>query len=448
MRRGRIPLYLCLAALGGGGWSHYAVAAAPPQRVAAVQGSAKDVALEIRKQARGQIKSFYASRGFWPLWASTGRIGPEAGTLLGFLKSADLDGLEPYELNDLAEAMDAARTGDPGLIARAEIALSRAFARYVSDVRRPGREKIEYADPKLKPRKLRPAAVLRAAALPASFKDYVSSMGWMSPHYVRLRKLLAASRNKGASQEVLDRVRLNLDRARILPNAWTRHILVDAGSARLWYYQAGKQLGTMRVIVGAAETQTPMMAGNLRYAILNPYWNVPDYLTQKSIAPKILSGRTLASMRMEALSDWGASPRMLDPSTIDWTAVASGAQVIRLRQLPGGANSMGRVKFLFPNDEGIYLHDTPDRALFAKPDRHLSNGCIRLENAAVLGKWLLGKPIPPTNAQKPEQDVALPVPVPVYLTYFTTAETKKGGVEVLNDIYGRDGIATQSASRR
>jgi murein L,D-transpeptidase YcbB/YkuD len=291
MRHGRIPLYLCLAALGSGGWSHYAVAAAPSQRVAAVQGSAKDVALEIRKQAGGQLKNFYASRGFWPLWASTGRIGPEANTLLDLLRTADLDGLEPYKLAELNEAIDAARTGNPGLVARADILLSRAFARYVSDVRRPGRAKIEYADPKLKPRKLRPATVLRAAALPSSFKNYVSSMGWMSPHYVRLRKLLAASRDKGASEDVLDRIRLNLDRARILPNAWTRHILVDAGSARLWYYQAGKQLGTMRVIVGAAETQTPMMAGNLRYAILNPYWNVPDYLTQKSIAPKILSGR-------------------------------------------------------------------------------------------------------------------------------------------------------------
>src|SRR3546814_13210311 len=84
-----------------------------------------------------------------------------------------------------------------------------------------------------------------------------------------------------------------------------------------------------------------MLAGKLQWAILNPYWNVPDYLAQKSIAPKILAGRSLASLRMEALSDWGPNPRKLKPSEIDWPAVAAGEQVLRLRELPGRNNSMG-----------------------------------------------------------------------------------------------------------
>lgn len=438
--------------LGGAGWSPPAQAAPARLQAAAGQALAKNVAVEIRRQAGGQIKTFYTSRGFWPLWAPTGRIGPEADALLGYLKTAEIDGLEPssYKLGELREAVDAARTGDPGLVARAELELSRAFARYVADMRRPGRARIEYSDPKLKPKKLKPAAVLRAAALPKSFKDYMTSMGWMSPHYVRLRKLLVDTRDRGSTDDVLRRISLNLDRARLLPSAWTHHIVVDAASARLWYYQAGKQQGTMRVIVGATETPTPMIAGYVRYAILNPYWNVPDYLAQKSIAPKILAGRTLASMNMEVLSDWGAAPRPIDASLINWTAVASGAEEIRLRQLPGGANAMGKVKFLFPNEHGIYLHDTPDKALFAKPDRHLSNGCIRLENAAALGKWLLGSKVVAAS-KEPEQNVALTVPVPVYLTYFTAAPTKRG-VQFLTDVYGHDqqvtSLAGQSGTRR
>src|SRR3546814_16205661 len=95
-----------------------------------------------------------------------------------------------------------------------------------------------------------------------------------------------------------------------------------------------------------------MLAGKLQWAILNPYWNVPDYLAQKSIAPKILAGRSLASLRMEALSDWGPNPRKLKPSEIDWPAVAAGEQVLRLRELPGRSNSRGQVKFLFPNEKG------------------------------------------------------------------------------------------------
>jgi L,D-transpeptidase YcbB len=204
----------------------------------------------------------------------------------------------------------------------------------------------------------------------------------------------------------------------------------------LWYYGAGKQAGTMRVVVGAQETQTPMLVGTLQWAILNPYWNVPTYLARNSIAPKVLAGRSLASLRMEALSDWSAAPQTLPASMIDWAAVASGDQEVRLRELPGAGNSMGRVKFLFPNKEGIYLHDTPERALLKKDDRHFSNGCIRLEDADKLGRWLLQKPIR-SASKEPEQAVPLPAQVPVYLTYITAAATDNG-VAFRKDVYGRD----------
>lgn len=399
----------------------------------------KDIAVQIREQASGRLKRFYASRGFSPLWASAGRIGPEADALLGFLRTADLDGLKPssYDIDELREAIANARMGDPALVARAELELSGAFARYVMDMRRRSKVKMTYADAALKPRKLRADAVLRIAALTQSFRDYVTGMGWMSPHYVRMRQLLARAEAQGGSEDEVQRIRFNLDRARLLPGPWTHHIVVDAASARLWYYQAGKQQGTMRVVVGKPETQTPMLAGMVRYAILNPYWNVPADLAQAKIVPKILAGRTLKSLRMEVLSDWSASPRKLDPATINWAGVAAGQQQVRLRELPGGTNSMGRVKFLFPNDLGIYLHDTPDKDLFAETDRHFSNGCIRLEDAPRLGKWLLGKPINAVSTKSPEQIVALNVPVPVYVTYFTATPTEKG-LGFLKDVYGRD----------
>jgi murein L,D-transpeptidase YcbB/YkuD len=121
---------------------------------------------------------------------------------------------------------------------------------------------------------------------------------------------------------------------------------------------------------------------------------------------------------------------------MDWHAVADGAQELRVRQLPGPANAMGRVKFMFPNDLGIYLHDTPERALFGKPVRYFSSGCVRLEDANRLGEWLFGKPlIAQTDA--PEQNVPLPRPVPVYLTYLT-AQASGGQVMFYDDAYGRD----------
>jgi murein L,D-transpeptidase YcbB/YkuD len=393
------------------------------------------IAVQIREQIGGKTKRFYASRGFWPIWASTGRLGPEADAFIDMLETADLDGLRPrsYNPDRVREAVQAARSGDPAAVARAEIALSDAMADYVADVRRPSDVGMTYLDEEVKPRKLKAENVLRAAVLTKSFASYVRDMGWMSPQYVRLRKLAATPR---LSADDRARLQLNLDRARLLPGPWTRHIVVDAASAQLFFYQGGKQVGTMRVVAGTPQTPTPMLAGMVRYAILNPYWNVPTDLVRKNIAPKVLAGRSLASMRFEALSDWSTDAAKLDPKAIDWPAVAGGHQEVRVRELPGPGNSMGRVKFMFPNDLGIYLHDTNNKALLKKPDRHFSNGCVRLEDAPTLGKWLLGKPIT-AFSKKPEQGVPLPEAVPVYLTYFTATPTADG-VGFLKDVYGRD----------
>lgn len=437
MRVSRIPHYLVLATAFCTGPIAAAPAGKPPARAAPAGPATEAITLAIREQAGGAVKSFYADRGFRPLWATGGRIGRSADTFIGYLRSAHADGLRPsaYNIDELSRAVAVARGGDARAIARAELDLSAAFARYVQDQRRSGVRMI-YADRRLKPKRLRTETVLRAASFPKSLDDYVANMGWMSAQYVRLRALALRAEKQGLADDRLARLHLNLDRARLLPGPYTRHIVVDASSGRLWYYELGKQVGAMRVVVGAKETQTPMLVGTLQWAVLNPYWNIPTYLARNSIAPRVLAGRSLAAQRIEALSDWSTTARPLAASEIDWEAVASGRREVRLRELPGGANSMGRVKFMFPNDEGIYLHDTPARDLLKKDDRHFSNGCIRLENAAELGKWLLRKPLSAASKQ-PEQAVPLPVPVPVYLTYITAAATDKG-IAFRPDVYGRD----------
>ncbi|HEY0622963.1 L,D-transpeptidase family protein [Sphingomonas sp.] len=432
MRHARIPVafaaVLLCAAAGG---------AATAQRARVADARMGPVATAIRAEAGGDLRKFYAARNYRPLWAATGRIGPEAATLLGYLRSARLDGLDPadYDVDGLRQSIAAART--PQQIARAELALSAAFARYVRDQREPGDAEMTFADKKLRPGKLSEETVLRAAAFPKNFTAYVAGMGWMSEHYVRLRALMKRARDDGATRATLDRLALNLDRARLLPGPAVRHIVVDASSGRLWYYQAGKQVGTMRVVVGAPETQTPMLAGMLQWAVLNPYWNVPDYLVRDDVAPKVLAGRSLSSLKMEALDGWGSNAAKIPSASIDWSAVAAGRRIPRVRELPWAGNSMGKAKFLFPNKLGIYLHDTPKRDLLKKENRHFSNGCIRLEDAATLGRWLLQRPLrAPSKA--PEQAVALPVQVPVYLTYLTATPTKKG-IGFRKDVYGRDG---------
>jgi len=401
-------------------------------------------AAAMAKDARGDIAEFYQSRGYRPLWidSDSGKVGRDAQSLLRYLDDAQLDGLRSsrYKPEKLRALIAQADSGAPQDLALAELALSQAFARYISDVRKIRKNVgYDFADPDLKPKKQSAAQILRVAANSVSFREYMSDMDWMSPLYARTRGLLRAALEQHLPDQMIDVIELNRERARYLPPPTVRHILVDAASARLWYFQAGRQAGTMKVVVGAKETQTPLLVGAINYAILNPYWNIPDYLVRDNVAKKIVSGRTLDSMHMEVLSDWSANPARLDPASIDWASVAAGRGTMpRVRELPGPANSMGKVKFVFPNDEGIYLHDSPNRPLFDKDDRHLSNGCIRLEKAWVLGEWMMGNTLSARAKKAPTEDaVPLAASVPVYLTYITVVPTADG-VGILPDIYGRD----------
>ncbi|USI71976.1 L,D-transpeptidase family protein [Sphingomonas morindae] len=412
-----------------------AVLAAPVERTGGADRAAlRPVAAALQARAHGALARFYAARGYWPLWIEDHGRAPAGEALLALVAQADRDGLDPdqYRLGRMAALLASARTGDAAARAEAELALSALFARYVRDMRRAPKARITYLDAELKPGRPAPEAILRQAALAPALLPYIARMEWMDPLYTRLRTADPRALD-GAGRR---RLAATLDRLRLLPGPWVRHITVDAASARLFYYDKGRQQGMMRVVVGTPETPTPMLAGMVRYAILNPYWNVPPDLVQRRIAPKMVAGASLAALRFEALSDWSASPARLDPRGIDWRAVAAGRAEVRLRQLPGGANAMGRVKFIFPNDQGIYLHDTPQKALMAKADRHLSNGCVRLEDAPRLARWLMGTALPakPGAAERP---VALAPAVPVYLTYATATPTPHG-VALLADPYGRD----------
>lgn len=247
-----------------------------------------------------------------------------------------------------------------------------------------------------------------------------------------------ASLNRGAAYyERL--IEANLERARALPaNPGRRYILIDAAAAKLWMYENGRPVDSMRVIVGRPGEETPMLAAYVRHAVLNPYWNVPPDLVQRRIAPVVLQ-RGMSYLRdqgYEVLSGWGEDAERVDPATIDWRAVAAGRREVRMRQLPGPANGMGEIKFMLSDRLGIFLHDTPDRSLFGQDDRRLSAGCVRLEDARRLARWLFGRPISAPSGT-PERRVDLAEPVPAFITYLTAAPGEDG-IVFREDIYGRD----------
>src|SRR4051812_15567251 len=195
------------------------------------------------------------------------------------------------------------------------------------------------------------------------------------------------------------------------------YVLVDAASARLYMIEDGRVRDSMRVIVGKPETPTPELKSVLHYETLNPYWHVPADLTQVLVAARVLKDGPsyLTERGYEVVSAFAPDARVLAPDTVDWKAVAAGTAQVFVRQRPGPANSLGHFKFDLPDGDGIYLHDTPKKELFAQDERKLSHGCVRLQDAQRLARWLLGKEPPAASA--PEENILLPVPVPITISY-------------------------------
>jgi murein L,D-transpeptidase YcbB/YkuD len=210
-----------------------------------------------------------------------------------------------------------------------------------------------------------------------------------------------------------------------------RYVLVDAASARLFMMEDGRVRDSMRVIVGKPEASTPALKSVIHYATLKPYWNVPPDLAQKLIAPRVLKDGNayLAERGYEVVTSF-ADPQPLAADSVDWAKVAAGEVTVRIRQRPGPANSMGQLKFNLANADGIYLHDTPKKELFAQDQRNLSNGCVRLEDAPRFARWLLGAE-PPLSSAAPEQHVPVPTGgVPVTIAYLDSrAQMQLAGLQ-------------------
>jgi murein L,D-transpeptidase YcbB/YkuD len=222
----------------------------------------------------------------------------------------------------------------------------------------------------------------------------------------------------------LSQVAANLERHRWMPRTLgTRHIIVNVPAFHLEAWDAGKRALDMRVIVGEEyeDRKTAVFSDTMSTIVFRPYWYVTDDIAEKELWPKI-----------------NADPGYM--AEHDYETFQENGKT-RIRQTPGDSNSLGLVKFLFPNAFNIYLHDTPSRTLFQKDVRAFSHGCIRLERPAELAAWVLGWPAdsvrramqtPPDN-----KEVKVPRRVPVYITYFTTYE-QDGRLHFGNDLYDRD----------
>lgn len=252
-------------------------------------------------------------------------------------------------------------------------------------------------------------------------------------------------------------IRLNLERWRWLPDdLGVRHVRVNAADFELEVVEEGRTVLSMRAIVGRPFRKTPAFSDRITYLVFNPFWHVPHNLAVQDQLPLIKEDPGyLSRMGFRVFQGWGADARPLDPGTVDWGALSARNFPYRLRQDPGPRNALGRVKFMFPNRFNVYLHDTPAKDLFAKRSRGFSSGCVRLEDAAALAKYLLEgdprwTPEAVDRAMRTgtgEETVRLPAPVPVHLYYMTAWAEPDGTVHFRTDIYDRDPAVDRALGR-
>ena len=276
------------------------------------------------------------------------------------------------------------------------------------------------------------------APLAAAVKEFQSVHG-IKPDGIAGAGTIEAL-NRGA-QYYEQLIMINMERAKRLPapEEQRRYVIVDAGDARLSMWENGRKVDEMKIIVGKAETATPMMAAYIKYASVNPYWNVPPELVRSLVAPRVVAQGVsyLTDREYQVLTDYSDNAQTIDPRDVDWQAVVDGRQEVRLRRLPSPANSMGMMKFMLPNYFGIYLHDSPEKDHFTKNELWISNGCVRVEDYKRLASWLFGGSVPKGKDPKVEEEVDLPTPTPVYMTYLT-AQPTADGIQFMPDHYGRD----------
>jgi murein L,D-transpeptidase YcbB/YkuD len=456
--------------------------------------------LRVSGKDREALSAFYAQAERPLLWAQDGAWSPAAKGVMERLKAADEDGLDPadYFLPDTGLRKDAT----PAQWARADMKLSLSVIRYARDARG-GRIDLARLSPLVTPKLALPAidevlskvssagdagGVLEAYNPPHSgykaLKERLAKLRENHPSQpsVRLPRgpilrvgmkdprvpLIRARFNlaKGADNQTIYDERVasavaefqkekglpntgvlnaqtvaalsgpsvaqrqsdliaNMERWRWLPaDLGQRHIMVNVPEFRLQVVDGRNTVYQTRVIVGKEQSQTPIFSENMKYLVVNPSWTIPPSIMKKEILPALAN----------------------DP----YYAARKGYKIIRrgdritVQQPPGERNALGFLKFMFPNQHAVYLHDTPNRNLFSASKRAFSHGCVRVDKPFELAEEIMGKDGKWTEERlrgligKGERTVHLTNPLPVHLTYFTLAVDEKGEVKRFEDLYGLD----------
>jgi murein L,D-transpeptidase YcbB/YkuD len=413
-----------------------------------------------------RTRDFYRARAFAPVWLDERRPTAKMEALVAAVKRAGRDGLDPL-LYDIAFVDERGGDGrkrfseeDAGEV---DVRLTFAYMQFASDLA-DGVSDLAQSRPAWHMRLLTfdPAAHLTVAIADGKIAESLEALRPKNHEYRALGELLADYRNRASNGESvagtdgvplaerIKQIELNMERWRWLPRERAaKHIVVNIPAFRLDVWERDTVALSMRVVVGKKDTPTPIFNDAMTHVVFSPYWNVPPTIAKNETLPSALRDPSfLQRTNMEVLDDKG---QVVDPESID----PERAGDYRFRQRPGSSNALGLVKFMFPNEFNVYLHDTPADSLFARASRSFSHGCVRVEQPEALAEYLLKdraewtrETIAAAMHAGEEQTVKLREPVPVYIGYWTVDVTPDGKAAFMPDVYGLDARQAAALSER
>jgi len=366
---------------------------------------------------------FYRQNGYQLAWSDGKRPRGQMEDLIRAIRAADQDGLEPadYHVDELDASRRAPLTPEQAI--EVDLRATYAYLRYGWDLTH-GTVDPEDVNPQwhAAPRNVDLHNALGSGLGENRIAQSLQALAPASPQYQGLKHQLAQYRAKGDA-EAVEQIAMNMERWRWLPDdLGSRYLLVNIPAYRLDAIENGKSVLEMKVVTGKKTSPTPVLSDRMTTVVFSPYWNIPSDIVQKEILPKAQK----------------------DPGYLERNNIEADEQGGRYRQRPGKGNSLGLVKFIFPNHFNVYLHDTPAQALFNRIERDFSHGCVRLDRPVDLAKYVL-RDQPEWTDEKidaamhagTERSVALKQPLPIYLVYFTAWE-ENGALERVPDVYGLD----------
>jgi len=388
------------------------------------------------------VKTFYGSHSGPALWLTTAGISPEGQAILGEIKRAGEWGLDPsiFQVPPAEYKPDAAADQ-----AATEIAISLAALKYARAARGGLAEpsavnKVFDQTPPVR----EPAAVLTAISTSQSPDTYLTDLHPKHEQFVRLRQALA----KAQSEDDVIRIEANMDRWRWMPeDLGASYVWLNVPEYMLHVVKDGKTIASEKIVVGSSNSPTPVLSADLKSIAFNPERKVPLSVIRRDVLPKLRKGNWFGGSDNSVLEAYQLTVKnrgkTVDPSTIDWNKV--NLSKLTFVQAPGRTNVLGKVQFLYPNDQGVYLHDTIIRSQLGRAVRAEGQKQPRVANPQNLAALLLADDKGWSKAKVNQlvksgktTSVKIDKPIPVHTTYFTAVVDEKGELKTFDDVYKLD----------